>query len=69
MNEVKEYTEKIFEDITHMDEFGNEYWFARELMGVLEYSLWQNFHKIIKIAMENCNNSNYNISDHFINTK
>ena len=35
MNEIKEYTEKVFEDIKHIDEFGNEYWLARELMGVL----------------------------------
>ena len=47
-------------------EKGNEYWYARELMIVLEYSLWQNFHKTIKIAMNNCNNSNYDVSDHFI---
>ena len=66
MNEIKEYTEKVFEDIKHIDEFNNEYWFARELMKVLEYSLWQNFHKTIKIAMKNCNNSNYDVSDHFI---
>ena len=66
MNEIKEYTEKVFEDIKHIDEFNNEYWFARELMEVLEYSLWQNFHKTIKTAMKNCNNSNYDVSDHFI---
>ena len=66
MNEIKEYTEKVFEDIKHIDENGNEYWLARELMEVLEYSLWQNFHKTIKIAMMNCNNSNYDISYHFI---
>ena len=36
------------------------------MMEVLEYSLWQNFHKTIKIAMKNCSNSNYDVSDHFI---
>ena len=30
-NEIKEYTEKIFEDIKHIDENGNEYWSTREL--------------------------------------
>ena len=30
MNEIKEYTERIFEDIKHIDEFENEYWYARE---------------------------------------
>ena len=29
MNEIKEYTDKIFEDIKHIDEYGNEYWLAR----------------------------------------
>ena len=56
----------MFENIKHIDEAGNEYWEARELMKVLEYSLWQNFHRIIKIAMDNCENSNYDISNHFI---
>ena len=31
MNEIKEHTEKIFEDIKHIDEEGDEYWYAREL--------------------------------------
>ena len=29
MNEIKEYIEKVFEDIKHIDEQGNEHWFAR----------------------------------------
>ena len=43
MNEIKEYTEKLFEDIKHLDENGNEYWLARELMIVLEYKRWISF--------------------------
>ena len=66
MNEIKEYTEKIFEDIKHINENCHEYWLARELMPLLEYTLWQNFHRKIKVAMENCINSNSIISDHFI---
>ena len=68
MNEIKEYTEKIFEDIKHINENGHEYWLARELMPLLEYTLQQNFHRKIKIAIENCINSNSFISDHFIDT-
>lgn len=63
---IKDYTEKIFENIKHIDEYGNEFWLARELMSILEYTLWHNFYIIIKIAMNNCNNSNYKLSDHFI---
>lgn len=66
MNEIKEYNEKVFEDIKHIDEKGNEYWLSRELMPLLEYTLWQNFQRKIKVAMENCINSNFDISDHFI---
>lgn len=39
MNEIKEYTEKIFEGIKHIDDNGYEYWFARELMLILQYNL------------------------------
>ena len=59
MNEIKEYTEKLFEDVKHIDENGNEYWFARELMPLLEYSKWENFNNVIQkavIAYKNSNN-------------
>ena len=32
MNEIKEYTEKIFEDIKYIEEKGCECWLTRELM-------------------------------------
>ena len=68
MNELKECTEKMFEDIKHIDEEGNEYWSARELMPLLEYTLWQRFSGAIKKAIENCKNSNNNVMHHFIGT-
>lgn len=37
MNEIKEYSETIFENIKHIDEYGNEYWSARELQIALDY--------------------------------
>lgn len=37
MKEIIEYTERVFEDIKHIDEDGNEYWFARELQVILDY--------------------------------
>lgn len=40
MNKIKEYTEKMFEEIKHINEYGNEYWYARELSKVLEYRDW-----------------------------
>ena len=34
---------KSFEDIKHIDEKGVEFWYARELMTILEYNKWENF--------------------------
>ena len=65
MNEIKEYTEKVFEDIKHIDEFGNEYWLARELMPLLEYSKWERFSNTIDNAKIACENSGYNVNNHF----
>ena len=66
MNNIKEYTEKLFEDIKHIDENGNEYWLARNLMIVLEYKEWRKFNKVIQKAMSACNGSNYSILEHFV---
>ena len=40
MNELKEYTERLFENIKHIDENGNEFWHARELQMTLGYKRW-----------------------------
>ena len=56
----------MFESIKHIDELGNEYWNARELMKVLQYSNWQNFEKIIDKAKITCDNSSISPLEHFI---
>ncbi len=55
---------KSFEDIKHIAD-GVEFWLARELAPVLEYSKWENFHKVIKRAMLACHNSGFRIEDCF----
>ena len=65
MNEIKEYTEKMFDNIKHIDEFGNEYWLARELQKVLEYKRWDKFNNVINNAKIACKKSNYECEDHF----
>ena len=52
-----EITQQDFESIKHIDENGVEFWYARELMKVLNYSKWGNFIKVIDKAMEACKNS------------
>ena len=66
MNEIKEYTEKLFEDIKHIDENGNEYWLARELQQVLEYKEWRKFNNVVNKAIITCNNSKVRIEEHFV---
>lgn len=49
MNEL-DYANKSFEDIKHIDDDGQEYWSARELMPALGYAKWENFFKVIEKA-------------------
>ena len=56
----------IFENIRHINEYGNEYWSARELQEVLEYSQWRNLESVIEKALIACENSGNTVSDHFV---
>lgn len=65
MNHLQDNSMVIFESIKHIDESGREYWLVRELQGVLKYSKWQNFEKVIDKAKSACiNPKNVEIS-HF----
>ena len=68
MNQIKKYNEISFEDIKHIDEYGNEYWLARELQQVLEYKEWRKFSRVIEKARDASNNSKFKVSDHFVQT-
>ena len=65
MNDIDK-NNKSFEDIKHIDENGVEFWYARELMPILQYSNWQNFEKIIDKAKISCENSGISVFEHFI---
>ena len=65
MKEINE-NNKSFEDIKYIDDNGVEFWYARELMPVLQYSNWQNFEKIIDKAKISCKNSGISVLEHFI---
>ena len=62
---IKRYSEETFESIKHINEFGQEYWLARELQRVLEYSDYRNFELTIFKAMEACKTAGAEIEDHF----
>jgi DNA-damage-inducible protein D len=65
MGDIKNYNQKMFEEIKHYNEFDIEFWYARELQEALEYSKWGNFLNVIEKAKEACKNSNNNTLDHF----
>lgn len=65
VNDIEEYNNSVFESIKHIDEYGNEYWYARELMPLLEYSKWDNFNKVIEQAKIACKNSGVDIKEQF----
>ena len=67
VKQVLSLTDLVLLDIKHIDECGNEYWLARELQKVLEYTEWRKFSNVINKAKNACNNSNSNIYDHFGN--
>ena len=65
---IKEYSNKSFENIKHMDENGIEYWYARELQLVLDYKEWRKFENVIKNAIDACENSGISAFEHFVGT-
>ncbi len=65
MSNIAKYSDQTFESIKHVNEFGQEYWFARELQSILEYIQWRRFHETIERAKLACMNSGYKAEDHF----
>lgn len=64
--EKNNYTESLFESIRHVNKYGQEFWYARDLQIALGYTEWRNFCKVIEKAKEACRGSNNAVSDHFV---
>lgn len=64
--EENNYTESLFESIRHVNEYGEEFWYAREMQIALEYKEWRNFKKVIDKAMIACEGSKNEVYDHFV---
>lgn len=65
MTNIEKYSEALFERIKHVNEYNQEFWYARELQEVLEYSQWRYFHGVISKAIEACESSGLSVEDHF----
>ena len=48
MTSIEKYSDRIFENIKQINEYGQEFWYARELQEVLEYSNGEIFMKLFK---------------------
>ncbi len=66
MKNMDRYTDQTFEAIKHINEYEEEYWNARELQHVLEYTEWRNFEKVIQKAKIACKNSANVEKNHFV---
>ena len=66
LEKIENYNNQTFEDIKHVDEYGTEYWYARELMKVLNYKDWRYFDAVIEKARIACKNSGITDADHFV---
>ena len=56
---------KRFDEIRH-EENGVEFWYARELMHLLDYSKWQNFENVLLKAKVACANNGIVVEDHLL---
>lgn len=65
MSDLVKYSEQTFESIKHVNEYGQEYWLARELQPILDYAQWRRFAEAIDRAKLACQNSGFEIADHF----
>lgn len=69
MTDIEKINESIFESIKHVNEYGQEYWDARELQPVLEYRQWRQFSDVIEKAKSACDTSKIRVSDHFADVR
>jgi DNA-damage-inducible protein D len=56
----------IFEQIKKINDYGQEFWSARDLLSPLGYIEWRKFESAIIRAKESCKNSGQKIEDHFV---
>jgi len=64
-NSLTNPNQTVFEQIKRVDEHKNEFWTARDLSSVMEYSEYRHFKPVIERAKEACKNSGYEVQHHF----
>jgi DNA-damage-inducible protein D len=62
--QLSQQHQATFDGIRHRDGADNEYWLARQLARVLEYSQYRHFLPVLERAREACRNSGQRVEDH-----
>lgn len=65
MSNVDGYSETTFEEHRRVNDFGEDYWYGRDLQAILDYQQWRNFEHVIIKAKKACEGSGNKASDHF----
>ena len=68
MPDIEKYSEATFENIKHINEYGQEFWYARELQQALEYTEWRNFSAVVEKDKSACSASGNEVDEHFVDT-
>lgn len=63
--EIEKAHHQTFENLKQLNADGNEFWYARDLQGVLDYSSWDKFKRVIGKAVKACKNSAQPVDNHF----
>jgi len=63
--QIEKIKNKSFEDIKKVSKDGKEYWSARDLQPLLEYSKWDKFKPVILKSIEACKKSKNPVEPHF----
>ncbi|MBI4792271.1 MAG: DNA damage-inducible protein D [Deltaproteobacteria bacterium] len=63
--EIEKAHHQTFENLKQLNADGNEFWYARDLQGVLDYSSWDKFKRVIGKAVKACENSAQPAANHF----
>lgn len=65
MSDIEKYGESTFEEYKNINEYEQEFWYARDMQQILQYTQWRNFLNVIEKAKVACESSGNIINDHF----
>ena len=66
MADIEKYNEHTFEQHKYVNEYGEDFWYARDMQEILQYIEWRNFVKAVDKAKTACEVSGNMVSDHFV---